>query len=1198
MRRVLLHVGVVGVVGIVSVVFAAAGWSRVASARIVRELPALRTADSDTFLQSDGSRVLRVHTHAINYLSGSGSWLPIDDTLTLRGDGQWGPVATGTPFSLPAVLGRGSVLVGSGVDRLAISLLGVTPREGRSVGQRRAYSDILSGVSVSYSASTDGVRELLSLAGPSAPSTYRYSLGYGSDLHASLTEAGSVVFRDGMGRLVYTLAPPTVSNASIAGRSPLSGPVHYELSRAGTVLSVVLDSRWLHDPRRIFPVRLDPDISFADEGDCTIESERGANKSLCGGVLSVGADSEKPKDVNRALLHFNLSSIPANSTILRTHLALYAESTAGSPVEIEAYGLTRGFTKEATWKTYNGSASWTKSGGDYASLLDGKATVVKGEVGNWINWGLSPVVEQWVQNPSSNYGILLKASKETTSGIDTFGQAGGKKEVEPYLDVIYESRMGTPAGQDFVSIIAEQQNTFNVNVMNGNLNVTAPDIQYQGKGYATVLGRSYNDQDDNRTGTSFGPDWRQNMGSDTLLAETSWDGSYLFHQGDGSYLRFDRAPTADSSGNLAFIGEAEAPATFVVHKDGTRTLTYNNTGIEWGFDIYGFPQKIVDPGGEGNTISLSYTESRLTTMSDTHGHGLLLKREPSTTFVTQIKDAKGDNWEYAYKETLLTSYTNAEGTTKYGYFPGQELKYIEYPFKTYVFAYDGHERVTSIRRVVNGTIEKVGGSDEITSLTYGEGSTTVKHPDGTEQTYYYEPSGRVKEEPETQEAASEFYADSANVQAKAASADIELQDKATPLDSQLYEQLKDQYVGEWFDPTSGQVAIGITKAAPEEEVRQDIQRLGLEGQAKILVESASWKQLTEAQASLDTSLKTLEESGLLTTGIEPSANAVDIHEAKALTTGQKAEVKSDAEKAGVPTLVQEEAASSLYGEATSCEHAVCNAPLRGGVNIMHPEYNKEGELAAYEACTAGFLAKSAYTNTPLVLTAGHCIWGLGVGGEWFSSEPLDREEVKGHKYYRFGNRQVGKGTAYVFGNHSSNATSEGDAGVIEAGGASWVGNYLPVIVNWGHNTLYDIIKTSYNPSSRIHDFVVCTSGDPLLVPPSKEIELYNPSFEVYPVPTDRCGTIKESNYHVTYDEKEKAFVNHLLEFDVCNKKTTKGIVKGASGSPVFKDDRAYGVISGRVDEAGCLGLYEGINNAEYALNIHILTSILFFTDLS
>ncbi len=1199
----LLLVGVVGL-GLALGSSGAAGPSRdrpeprPKDTHLVRELSALRTANSDTFLQADGSRVLKIYGHPVNYRAAGGGWTPIKDTLAPVGGGRWSPAAAGVPISLPASLGSGPVLVGAGADRLSFSLQGAGRGVGRAQGTRRAYADTLPGVSVSYSASSDGVRELLSLSGPSAPTVYRYSLGYGSSLHPGLTPTGGVVLRDGSGRIVYTLAPPTVADSSSPRRPAASAPVHYELSNDGSVLSLAIDSRWLHNPRRVFPVKIDPNVSLTEASDCAIVSQGYANAPLCGERLFVGADTATPKDVGRALLRFDLSSIPRNAAILRTRLALWFEAhTSESPIEIEAHALTREFTSEVTWNSFDGSSSWSTPGGDYSSFSDGETKVQAAAVGGWVSWGFTPQVEQWVREPSSNHGILLKAHDETVAGYDTFDQTDNVEEKPiPEMEVIYEPHMGTLAGQMIVGRLTGTQDVFNVNVSNGNLNVTSPDLQYQGKGYETVLGRSYNSQDDNLADTSFGPGWRQNMGSDTLLYETSWDGSYFFHQGDGSTIRFDRAPWADgypSAGDLAFSGEAEVPATLVVHKDGTRTLTYDDTGIEWWFDVYGFPQQIVDPGGEGNTISLSYTESRLTSVSDTHGHALTLTREPSTTYVTQIKDAYGDQWKYGYTEGMLTSYKAGGEEVKYGYYKDGMLEDIVRPFEIYAFAYDEDGRVTLIRGVVNGTIEKVGSEDRITSFSYGAGSTFVKTPEGTEETYYYEPSGKMKENPETQEAASEFYADSVGIGSSTAKADVGLQDRAAPLDSQLYEQMKDQYVGEWFDPSSGHVVLGIAKGVSEEGVYRDLQKLGLEGQAKIVTEPANWRQLTNAQASLDSSLESQEKAGLVSTGIEPSADAVSIKEANTLTSVEKAKVIGEAEKAGVPTAIKEEAVSNLYGEADSCDHGVCNAPLRGGVSIDHSEETQ----AAY--CTAGFIAKLIYANLPFVLTAGHCIWDAGLGSIWSSSEPGDREKVEGHEYYRYGNRQVGLASSYVYGKHHSNeVTSEGDAGLIYVTGGSWVGDFLPDLVDWGHADLYPILGTEYNPESRQQGFIVCTSGTPGRTP-EKEVEFYNPSGKEYPIPTDRCGTISKPHANKVYQQgKETLEVRGLVEVNLCDKKVTSGIIPGASGSPVFKDGLAYGVVSAGQAPNGCNGFYEGINNAEYALHVHVLTQIMYFTDLS
>jgi hypothetical protein len=1159
----------------------------------LRELPELRAADSDTFLQSDGSRALKIYAHPVNYRAADGSWMPIDDALAEHPNRTWTPVASPVPVAFPPSLAEGPMTIGSESVGLGLSLQGASAAEGRTVGPRRIYAGALPGVTASYTVSPSGIRELLTLASASAPSVYRYDLTLGPGLHAMLTPAGDVVIRDPSGRIAYTLAAPSISDSSSTAARPQTAPVHYLLNPTGSVLSVVLDKRWLDDPKRVFPVKIDPDEYFAEAQDCTITSERDATKSLCGGPLYVGADAEKPKDVSRALLHFDLSSIPRNATILRSRLALWFEAdSTESPIDIEAHALTRGFTESATWDTYNGSSSWSTAGADYATATAGETTLYDEYKEWWVNWGFTPTVEQWVREPSSNYGILLKANKETTSGYDTFVSAGHSGE-EPDLEVYYEPRMGNPANQLVVSREAANETMIGVNVANGNLTVSQPDFDFEGEGYASMWSRSYNSQDDGLVEHSFG-NWQLNMGSDTALSRTWWDGSYSLRQGDGSYTRFDRAPSADehpSSGDLAFTSEAGLPATLVKHEDGTRTLTYNDTGVEWKFDNKSetsLPQKIVDPRGEGNTISLSYSGSSLTSLSDTHGHTLGLTWDKTGSHVMKISEKPGEIWEYSYNKTgQLTACQGPEGRgeAKYGYYKDGMLKDIVDPTGTYVAEYDGSERATSVRRVVNGSLEKIGSEDEITSLKYGEGSTNVTEPDGSEDTYYYNSAGEALDNPGTEEAAAEFYSDSAGVGLKEAAADVELQNRAAPLDSQLYQQLGDEYVGEWFDSSTGHVKLGISSGAPEQEVVQDIQDLGLTSQTEIVKESASWGQLTKAQSTLDSSLETLEKEGLVTTGIDSSADAVTIREAKALGSEGKSTVKSDAGKAGAPTNILEEEAASMYAQADGCEHTVCSAPLRGGVHIEH-----DGEKPLeYDSCTAGFIARSIYSKRPYILTAGHCLWSVGLESKWSSAKPDDREVLLGHEYYTFSGRAIGSAQSYVYGeHHSSAASSEGDAGLISITGSHWEGSLLPIIAYYGHDDQYSIIGTHYNPKSRRQGFVLCTSGASEI--PIKG-ELYNPIFEEHPVATALCGITGErvnQRYSSKGGSKLQANVKELVELKVCNKKMTKGIADGDSGAPVFRDHFAYGIISGTTLD-GCRVLFEGVNNAEYALQVHVAT---------
>ncbi len=77
---------------------------------------------------------------------------------------------------------------------------------------------------------------------------------------------------DASNTLVYTLAAPSASDAASERPFPSKTPAHYELSTAGSVLSLVVDKAWQSDPSRVFPVTIDPEVFFTEELSCPIIS--------------------------------------------------------------------------------------------------------------------------------------------------------------------------------------------------------------------------------------------------------------------------------------------------------------------------------------------------------------------------------------------------------------------------------------------------------------------------------------------------------------------------------------------------------------------------------------------------------------------------------------------------------------------------------------------------------------------------------------------------------------------------------------------------------------------------------------------------------------------------------------------------------------------------------------------------------------
>jgi len=153
----------------------------------------------------------------------------------------------------------------------------------------------------------------------------------------------------------------------------------------------------------------------------------------------------------RILIKFDVSSIiPSNVTVTNASLTLSYQLNNGSNT-VTAYALTRDFTEGteiggnagtgASWSTYDGTNSWTAAGGDYGAaavsnsvFADGTKQVIT------LNLDKS-IVQGWITSPSSNYGIILIASDETSSvpnWVRFYSKEYATPAMRPALTVTYK----------------------------------------------------------------------------------------------------------------------------------------------------------------------------------------------------------------------------------------------------------------------------------------------------------------------------------------------------------------------------------------------------------------------------------------------------------------------------------------------------------------------------------------------------------------------------------------------------------------------------------------------------------------------------------------------------------------------------------------------------------------------------------------
>ncbi|HEY0698617.1 MAG TPA: DNRLRE domain-containing protein, partial [Micromonospora sp.] len=229
---------------------------------VSREVVSGRSANHRTYVNPDGTETTEVAAQPLNFRAADGSWQPIDNTLRPSGTG-WRNAAGALGLQLAATADAPE-LVRMDLDAghaLSFGLAGAARSNPRISGDTATYPGAQPGVDVELTAQSDGVKETLVLRSPDAPHRYLFPLRL-KGLTAELV-AGRIVLRDGAG-ITRAVIPAgyMVDAAAGSGGPALSTAVTYRLvSSAGQpALEVTLDSAWLRDPARVYPVRVDPSV--------------------------------------------------------------------------------------------------------------------------------------------------------------------------------------------------------------------------------------------------------------------------------------------------------------------------------------------------------------------------------------------------------------------------------------------------------------------------------------------------------------------------------------------------------------------------------------------------------------------------------------------------------------------------------------------------------------------------------------------------------------------------------------------------------------------------------------------------------------------------------------------------------------------------------------------------------------------------
>jgi parallel beta-helix repeat protein len=198
-------------------------------------------------------------------------------------------------------------------------------------------------------------------------------------------------------------------------------------------------------------------VNLPSTKDNGIYSQSGALSTGIGGEIIMGRTNNGA--LRRALMQFDVSSIPTNAIITNVKVKLQMVRTSSGASDVAMHKMTANWgegtsnsgtgsgsgqgasatTGDATWShAFFGSTTWTTPGGDYNSTAT--ATLSVNANGSYIYTGASVVadVQSWVTNGATNFGWIFIGNETSNKTTKHWATKEATVAAErPVLEVTY-----------------------------------------------------------------------------------------------------------------------------------------------------------------------------------------------------------------------------------------------------------------------------------------------------------------------------------------------------------------------------------------------------------------------------------------------------------------------------------------------------------------------------------------------------------------------------------------------------------------------------------------------------------------------------------------------------------------------------------------------------------------------------------------
>ena len=296
------------------------------------------------------------------------------------------------------------------------------------------YNDVFDGVDYQYTVLGDLIKEDIVLNRNIERNIFRFCIK-ADGFYVSLQDGAIIVTRekpndntdDEIVEPLYTILAPDMTDAS--GNISNNVELNLDDSEGLYIATITVDSDWLNDVERAYPVRIDPTINVDSDNIGLYGVEQGSPNSIIG-------DNRYPYvGYDDGIASLNLSIFHTMHLMTRTYVGVdYDFTQISSEAKIDSATLSlyhyTAYSKGTTnFGLYSVDSEWDKGNLTWNNQLNLEHTFIGYQLANptegYLNWDVRDIVNSWINGLSSNNGFVIKAEDENNMQCEVFYNKNG-----------------------------------------------------------------------------------------------------------------------------------------------------------------------------------------------------------------------------------------------------------------------------------------------------------------------------------------------------------------------------------------------------------------------------------------------------------------------------------------------------------------------------------------------------------------------------------------------------------------------------------------------------------------------------------------------------------------------------------------------------------------------------------------------------